>query len=84
MQGLANFLLEYEPFQLQFFLAPQFRNEYYVTVAVKRFFFFLDPQRKGRIRIVDILASGLIDEIRFPDEEKQVRCSTLFEFAFLI
>jgi serine/threonine-protein phosphatase 2A regulatory subunit B'' len=36
---------------------------FYVCTAARKFFFFLDPQRKLKIRIVDILASGLIDDI---------------------
>ncbi|OXA65018.1 Serine/threonine-protein phosphatase 2A regulatory subunit B'' subunit gamma [Folsomia candida] len=68
-QGLINFLLEYEPFQVQY-SRTAFPNEYYVILAIKRFFFFLDPQRTGKLRIVDIMASGLIDEIRVVEENQ--------------
>ncbi|KAM3186973.1 hypothetical protein ACTXT7_003208, partial [Hymenolepis weldensis] len=36
---------------------------FYVSTAVRKFFFFLDPLRVGRIRICDILACGFLDNI---------------------
>lgn len=36
---------------------------FYVCTAVRRFLFFLDPKRLGRVRIVDILASGFLDDL---------------------
>uniref|UniRef100_A0A5S6QQ72 Serine/threonine-protein phosphatase 2A regulatory subunit B'' subunit gamma n=1 Tax=Trichuris muris TaxID=70415 RepID=A0A5S6QQ72_TRIMR len=36
---------------------------YYLCVAVKNFLFFLDHQRAGRLRIMDLIASGLLDEL---------------------
>lgn len=32
-----------------------------MCTAVRKFFFFLDPMRAGRVRITDILASGFLD-----------------------
>lgn len=34
---------------------------YYLCTVSRRFFFFLDPIRIGRVRICDILASGLLE-----------------------
>ncbi|KFD69764.1 hypothetical protein M514_11787, partial [Trichuris suis] len=36
---------------------------YYLCVAVKNFVFFLDQQRAGRVRIMDLIASGLLEEL---------------------
>ncbi|VEL31367.1 unnamed protein product [Protopolystoma xenopodis] len=36
---------------------------FYLCTAVRKFFFFLDPLRAGRIRISDILASGFLDSL---------------------
>ncbi|KAH7671508.1 serine/threonine-protein phosphatase 2A regulatory subunit B'' subunit gamma-like protein, partial [Aphelenchoides avenae] len=37
-------------------------KQYYDIVIRSKFFVFLDPMRQGRIRIADILASGLVDQ----------------------
>ena len=36
---------------------------FYVCVAVRKFFFFLDPHRTSRIKITDILRSGFVDRL---------------------
>lgn len=36
---------------------------FYLVTAARKFFFFLDINRMERIKIIDILASGLIDEL---------------------
>uniref|UniRef100_A0A0R3SDL5 EF-hand domain-containing protein n=1 Tax=Hymenolepis diminuta TaxID=6216 RepID=A0A0R3SDL5_HYMDI len=36
---------------------------FYVCTAVRKFLFFLDPLRAGRVRICDILACGFLDNI---------------------
>ncbi len=38
-------------------------HSFYVCTAVRRFLFFLDPKRQNRVRIVDILASGFLDDL---------------------
>lgn len=38
-------------------------HSFYVCTAVRKFFFFLDPLRTGRIRIKDILKSNFLDEL---------------------
>ncbi|VDQ16586.1 unnamed protein product [Trichobilharzia regenti] len=43
-------------------LEPSFQT-FYICTAVRKFFFFLDPLRSGRVRITDILASGFLDSM---------------------
>lgn len=38
-------------------------HSFYVCTAVRKFFFFLDPLRTGKIRIKDILKSNFLDEL---------------------
>lgn len=43
-------------------------HSFYVCTAVRKFFFFLDSLRTGRIRIRDVLASSFLEdllEVRF-------------------
>ena len=36
---------------------------FYVVTAVRKFFFFLDPRRRGRIAIKDLLLSPILQEL---------------------
>ena len=36
---------------------------FYFCIAVRKFFFFLDPHKSGKIKITDILESGFLDDI---------------------
>ena len=38
-------------------------HSFYVCTAVRKFFFFLDPLRTGKIKIQDILASSFLDDL---------------------
>lgn len=38
---------------------------YYLCTISRKFFFFLDPIRIGRVRICDILASGFLESILY-------------------
>ena len=38
-------------------------HSFYVCTAVRKFFFFLDPLRTGKIKIADILACSFLDEL---------------------
>lgn len=38
-------------------------HSFYVCTAVRKFFFFLDPLRTGKLRIKDILKSNFLDEL---------------------
>lgn len=43
-------------------LEPSFHN-FYICTAVRKFLFFLDGLRAGRVRILDILACSFLDEL---------------------
>ena len=61
-------------------LEKSFHN-FYTCTAVRKFFFFLDPLRTGKIRIQDILASSFLDELlelRDQDLAKDVQESNWF------
>ena len=38
-------------------------HPFYSCIAVRKFFFFLDPHRHKRVKIADILCSGFLDEL---------------------
>jgi len=38
-------------------------HSFYVCTAVRKFFFFLDPMRTGKIRIQDVLACSFLDDL---------------------
>lgn len=38
-------------------------HSFYVCTAVRKFFFFLDPLRTGKIRIRDVLACSFLDDL---------------------
>ncbi|TGZ63018.1 hypothetical protein CRM22_007124 [Opisthorchis felineus] len=60
---LENYILELLPSLCQLSqLEPSF-HVFYVCTAVRKFFFFLDPLRAGRVRITDILASTYLDSL---------------------
>lgn len=45
-------------------------HDFYVCTAVRKFFFFLDPLRTGRVRIQDTLACSFLDDLlELRDEE---------------
>ncbi|CAE1174197.1 PPP2R3 [Acanthosepion pharaonis] len=57
---------------LSFYLNVLERSFYsfYVCTAVRKFFFFLDPMRTGKIKILDILACSFLDDLlELRDEE---------------
>lgn len=37
--------------------------QFYTCIAVRKFFFFLDPLKYNKIKIIDILCSGFLDEL---------------------
>lgn len=44
--------------------------KHYCVVAVRKFLFFLDTQRVGRVRILDVLACSFLDDLlELRDEE---------------
>ncbi|XP_037950978.1 serine/threonine-protein phosphatase 2A regulatory subunit B'' subunit gamma-like [Teleopsis dalmanni] len=59
---MENYIVDIIPTLSQISVEPSFHS-FYVCTVVKKFFFFLDPLHTGRIRIRDILASGLLAEL---------------------
>ena len=56
-------------------------HSFYVCTAVRKFFFFLDPMRTGKIRIADILACSFLDdllELRDQDLAKDIQEANWF------
>uniref|UniRef100_F1KRN3 Serine/threonine-protein phosphatase 2A regulatory subunit B'' subunit gamma n=1 Tax=Ascaris suum TaxID=6253 RepID=F1KRN3_ASCSU len=57
-------------------------RNYYLTMAVRKFFFFLDPMHHRRIRIIDVVSSGFLEELEsvvnapeiIDEEDKSSEC----------
>ncbi|XP_061424672.1 serine/threonine-protein phosphatase 2A regulatory subunit B'' subunit gamma [Lethenteron reissneri] len=60
---LENYILELIPTLPQLDGLEKSFYSFYVCTAVRKFFFFLDPLRTGRIKIQDILACGFLDDL---------------------
>lgn len=60
---LENYIVELIPSLCQLAQLERSFQTFYVCTAVRKFFFFLDPLRAGRVRITDILASGFLDSM---------------------
>lgn len=61
---MENYIIDIIPTlaQISGCVQPSFLS-FYVCTVVKKFFFFLDPLHTGRIRIRDVLVSGLLTEL---------------------
>ncbi|XP_068155495.1 serine/threonine-protein phosphatase 2A regulatory subunit B'' subunit gamma-like [Drosophila tropicalis] len=61
---MENYIIDIIPTlaQIRDCVQPSFQS-FYVCTVVKKFFFFLDSLHTGRIRIRDVLASGLLTEL---------------------
>ncbi|XP_005112632.1 serine/threonine-protein phosphatase 2A regulatory subunit B'' subunit gamma [Aplysia californica] len=67
---LENYILELIPTLPQLNGLERSFYSFYVCTAVRKFFFFLDPLRSGKIRIQDILACSFLDDLlELRDEE---------------
>ncbi|CAG0883280.1 unnamed protein product [Darwinula stevensoni] len=67
---LENYILELIPTLPQLDGLEKSFHSFYVCTAVRKFFFFLDPFRSGRVRIQDILACSFLDDLlELRDEE---------------
>ncbi|XP_077969620.1 serine/threonine-protein phosphatase 2A regulatory subunit B'' subunit gamma-like [Styela clava] len=78
---LENYILELIPTLPQLDGLERSFYSFYVCTGVRKFFFFLDPMRTGRIKIQDILACGFLDDLlELRDEElsKEVQESNWF------
>lgn len=78
---LEQYILELIPtFSQLAGLEKSFHN-FYVCTVLRKFFFFLDPLRTGKIRIRDILTSGFLDdllELRDDDVSKDAQENNWF------
>ncbi|GCB66399.1 hypothetical protein scyTo_0014995 [Scyliorhinus torazame] len=67
---LENYILELIPTLPQLDSLEKSFYSFYVCTAVRKFFFFLDPLRTGKIKIQDILACSFLDDLlELRDEE---------------
>lgn len=67
---LENYIFELIPTLPQLEPLEKSFYSFYVCTAVRKFFFFLDPLRTGRVKITEILSSGFLDQlIELRDEE---------------
>ncbi|KAM7539403.1 hypothetical protein Aperf_G00000051650 [Anoplocephala perfoliata] len=61
---LENYIKSQIPFLHQVKNIERWFIPFYLCTVSRRFFFFLDPIRVGRVRICDILASGMLETLR--------------------
>lgn len=67
---LENYILELIPTLPRLNVLERSFYSFYVCTAVRKFFFFLDPMRTGKIKILDILACSFLDDLlELRDEE---------------
>jgi len=62
-KDMENFIFELIPTLPQLASLHEEFYPFYVFTAVRKFFFFLDPKRTGRVRIRDLLSSPIIIEL---------------------
>lgn len=62
-KDMENFIFELIPTLPQLNSLHEEFYPFYVFTAVRKFFFFLDPKRTGRVRIRDLLSSPIITEL---------------------
>ncbi|VDO05584.1 unnamed protein product [Rodentolepis nana] len=70
---LEHYLQSQLPFLQQIKKIERWFIPYYICTISRRFFFFLDPIRVGRVRICDVMASGLLESffaLGFKKEKK--------------
>jgi len=60
---LENYILELIPTLPQLDGLEKSFYSFYVCTAVRKFFFFLDPMRTGKIKIQDILSCSFLDDL---------------------
>lgn len=60
---LENYILELIPTLPQLDGLEKSFHSFYVCTAVRKFIFFLDPLRTGKVRIQDILACSFLDDL---------------------
>lgn len=60
---LESYIMELIPTLPQLEGLEKSFHSFYVCTAVRKFFFFLDSLRTGRIRIRDVLASSFLEDL---------------------
>lgn len=63
LQDLENYIQDLIPTLPQLDGLEKSFHSFYVCTAVRKFLFFLDPLRTGRVRIQDILACSFLDDL---------------------
>lgn len=67
---LENYIFELIPTLPKLEILERSFYSFYVCTAVRKFFFFLDPLRTGKVKITEILSSGFLDQlIELRDED---------------
>lgn len=69
-KDLENYIFELIPIFSQLQNLQENFYPFYVITAVRKFFFFLDPKRTGRIFIKDMLTSPILAELYELRQEK--------------
>ncbi|CAK9100514.1 Serine/threonine-protein phosphatase 2A regulatory subunit B'' subunit gamma [Durusdinium trenchii] len=62
-KDMENFIFEMIPTMPQLNTLQEEFYPFYVFTAVRKFFFYLDPKRTGRVRIRDLLSSPILPEL---------------------
>ena len=71
-KDLENYIFELIPSFNQLKYIPEAFQNYYVITAVRKFFFFLDPKKTGKIYIKDMLTSPILAELYDLRQEKSI------------
>ena len=71
-KDLENYIFELIPTFSQLQSIPEAFQNYYVITAVRKFFFFLDPKKTGKIYIKDMLTSPILAELYDLRQEKSI------------
>ena len=81
---LENYITELIPTLPQLEGLEKSFHSFYVCTAVRKFLFFLDPLKLGKVRIQDILASGFLDELLevFFLVFKYIQALNLFSYSY--
>jgi len=74
-RDMENFIFELIPRLPQLNSLQEEFYPFYVFTAVRKFFFFLDPKRTGRIHIHDLLSSNILSELYEQRQEQPLEAS---------
>lgn len=69
-KDLENYIFDTIPKLAQLKNLQENFTQFYVITAVRKFFFFLDPKRTGRVYIKDLLGSEILTELFQLKQEK--------------